>query len=62
MRPGTIVRCKTDGSMGIVISQGIGFYNVLFDNYKVMPIKEENVAKTGKYFDMGIIWDMVYGR
>lgn len=62
MRPGTVIRCKTDDSMGIVISHSQGYYYALFRNYRVIPIREENAIKTGKFFDLDIIWDMVYGR
>lgn len=62
MRVGSVVKLKTTGEIGIVVSQSEDYVSVLFDNYKVYPIKIENTAKTGKYFDLGIIWDMVNGR
>lgn len=59
MRSGSVVRLKTTGEIGIVISQCEGFINVLCEDYKVYPIKIENVLKTGRYFDLSIIWEVV---
>lgn len=59
MRQGTVIRLKTTGEIGIVISQYDGILHVLFDDYKVYPIRKENALKTGKYFDLGIIWKTV---
>lgn len=59
MRQGTVIRLKTTGEIGIVISQCDGILQVLFDDYKVYPIRQENAIKTGKYFDLSIIWKTV---
>ena len=61
MRVGSVVRLKTTGEVGIVISQSEKYVSVLFENYKVYPIKLENVVKTDKYFDLSIIWEMAKG-
>jgi hypothetical protein len=54
-----VIRLKTTGEIGIVISQYDGILHVLFDDYKVYPIRKENAIKTGKYFDLSIIWKTV---
>ena len=59
MRVGSVVRLKTTGEIGIVVSESENYINVLFENYKVYPIKFENIEKTGKYFDLSIMWGMV---
>lgn len=59
MRVGTVVKLKVTGEVGIVISQSEDYLNVLCADYKVYPIKIENALKTGKYFDLSIIWEMV---
>ena len=60
MKQGTVVKLNTTGEIGIVISQSEDYINVLFEDYKVYPIRLDNVTKTGKYFDLKIIWEMVH--
>lgn len=62
MRQGSVVRIIRDGSIGVVISQKNGYLNVLFEDYTVIPIKEDLVAKTGKFFDLSIIWDTIKAK
>lgn len=59
MRVGSAVRLKTTGEIGIVISQSEDCLNVLLENYEVRSIGLKNVEKTGKYFDLSIMWGMV---
>ena len=61
MRVGSVVKLKTTGEIGIVVSQSEDYVSVLFENYKVYPINNINVEKTGKYFDLSIMWGMVKG-
>lgn len=61
MRIGSVVRLKTTGETGIVISQSEGYLKVLLDNYEVCSIGLKNVEKTDKYFDLSIMWGMVKG-
>ena len=58
-RLGDVVRLTTDGSIGIVTSQNQTFLNVLFHNYRCMPIKRTLVEHTGKHVDLGGIWDQI---
>lgn len=65
MRQGSVVRVIRDGSIGVVISQKNGYLYVLFEDYTVntlIPIKEDLVAKTGKFFDLSIIWDTIKAK
>lgn len=59
MRVGTVVRIKSTGEIGIVVAYSERYIEVLCDDYRVYPIKPENALKTGKYFDLSIIWEMV---
>lgn len=59
MRQGTVIKLKISGEIGIVISQCDDILHVLFDDYKVYSIRTDNVIKTGKYFDLSIIWKTV---
>lgn len=61
MRVGSVVKLKTTGEIGIVVSQSEDYVSVLFDDYKVYPINNINVEKTDKYFDLSIMWGMVKG-
>lgn len=58
-RIGSVVELTTDHSRGIVVSKNPTFINVLFENYRVVPIKYENTKDIGKYVDLGIIWNMI---
>ena len=61
MKIGTVVKCP-DGSIGIIVSEGLLAYNVLFEDYFVRPMRKDKVINTGRYFDLSIMWDMAYGK
>lgn len=58
-REGSVVQLLTDNSRGIIVSKNRTFINVLFENYRVIPIKYGNAKEIGKYVDLGIIWNMI---
>ena len=59
-REGDVVKVTTDGSIGIVTSQNQTFLNVLFHNYRCIPVKRTLITKTGKHIDLGDIWERVH--
>lgn len=61
MRTGSVVRLDT-GDIGIVISQYEDVLRVLCEDYSVITVARKNVTRTGKYFDLSIIWECVKDR
>ena len=57
IRSGTVV--KVNNSIGIVLEQKNNVLRVLFDDYRVLYVNKNLASKTGKYFDLSIIWDVV---
>lgn len=58
MRSGSVVRLES-GDIGIVISQYKDVLRVLLEDYTVLSVNAKNVSKTGRYFDLSIIWEVV---
>lgn len=58
-KPGDVVEVIMDKSIGIVTSANGPYLHVLFEDYKCLPIKKDLARKTGRYFDLKIIWEMV---
>ena len=56
---GEVVSLTTDNTKGIIISQNQTFFNVLFQDYKVMPILRKNVQFEGKRVNLDKIWETV---
>ena len=58
-KSGDVVRVTTDRSIGIVTSQKQNYLNVLFHNYRCMPIKRTLVEHTGKHIELEEIWERI---
>lgn len=58
---GDVVLVTTDNSKGIVVSQNQTFVNILFENYRIMPILRKYVVHENKHIDLAKIWKEVRG-
>ena len=59
MRTGCVVRHDGEHVCGIVIRSYNGLVDVMTKDYSIYTFKENSVVKTGKYFDMSLVWEMV---